>query len=469
FALEGYRSNTTRNESVNFPTQAERNGDFSGLVDENGHQVIIYDPLTSRIVNGQVVRDPFPGNKIPLNRINAVAAKITSYLPLPDINLDNGSVNYTRTSQIIDRAIEYTGKVEHRFSDKVSLTGFYLYNKTDEPCSDYFTPGLTGATRFADPLDYILKRRPQILAINNTWVPSNSSVASFRFGWTRFPDTQTLSADFDPSTLGFSQNFLSLVTLKKFPAGTIEGYENSDAAQTFGAITPNNLNYYSTSANGTYSRFFGTHTVKFGADFRKVGADFFSAGEGSGNFNFDHLFTSADNVSSSTGNGFASFLLGYPSGDPTNQSTMPVSTPLNVYSYYYGGYVQDDWRVKSNFTLNYGLRIEHEDGLREEQNRFTVGFDQNAVSPLNVTIPGNVDLLTGQSRQVKGGLMYAGVNGAPKTQGNLPAVKWSPRVGAVWSLNPSTVVRGGYGLYWAPWNFQQPSTTSNNYGQTGYT
>jgi trimeric autotransporter adhesin len=472
FAAEGYKSNTTRGANVTFPTAAMRRGDFSGLVNSSGQRIIIYDPLTTHTdpVTGQLVRDPFPGNIIPDKRINDVSRNILGFLPLPDSDLDNGNPNYTRTSQIIDRAMEYTGKVEHKFTDNVSLTGFYLYNKTDEPCADYFEPGLNGKNRFADPGDYLLKRRPQILALNNTWVLSNASVASFRFGWTRFPDNQTLTADFDPSTLGFNQNYLNLITAKKFPSGDIEGYDQEQGS-TFGAITPNTLNYYSTSANGSYSRFVGTHTFKLGADYRKVGADFFSPGQGSGLFNFDRFFTSADPRSDGTatsGSSFASFLLGYPTGDPGNLSTLPLSTPLNVFTHYYGGYVQDDWRVNSNFTLNYGLRIEHEEGLQEAQNRFTVAFDQAAVSPLNTTIP--ADPVAGTpARQVLGGLRYAGKDGFPTQQGHLPKAKWSPRLGAVYSLNPRTVLRGGYGIYWAPWNFQQPDSNTNNYGQTGYT
>ncbi|HEY7293306.1 MAG TPA: carboxypeptidase regulatory-like domain-containing protein [Vicinamibacterales bacterium] len=477
FAMEGYQSNTTRGVSVTFPTAAERAGDFSNFRNSDGQLITIYDPLTTHTdpTTGQLVRTPFPGNVIPANRINPVSANILKYLPLPDVNSDDGGTpNYTRTAQIIDRAMMYTGKVEHKFNDKVSLTGFYLFNKTDEPCSDYFEPGLNGANRFADPLDYLLKRRPQILALNNTWVLSNSAVASFRFGWTRFPDSQTLTLPFDPASLGFSSQFIGLISsdpnAHKFPAGDIEGYDQA-AAQTFGAITPNTLNYYSNGLNGSLSKFFGTHTVKLGADYRKLGADFYSPGEGSGFFNFDKAFTSSDprvDGTATSGSSVASFLLGYPTGDPTNLSTMPVSTPLNVYTKYYAGYVQDDWRVNSKFTLNYGLRLEHEAGIREVEDRITVGFNQTAVNPVNVVIP--ADPVAGTpSRQVLGGLMYAGVNGANDYQGNPPAIKWSPRVGAVYSLNANTVLRGGYGIYWAPWNFQQPSTTSNNYGQTGYT
>jgi hypothetical protein len=80
-----------------------------------------------------------------------------------------------------------------------------------------------------------------------------------------------------------------------------------------------------------------------------------------------------------------------------------------------------------------------------------VGFDQSAVSPLNVTIP--ADPVAGTpARQVMGGLLYAGQNGAPTSVGSPPSVKLSPRLGAAFSLNQRTVIRAGYGLFWAPWS-----------------
>ena len=128
--------------------------------------------------------------------------------------MSNGSANYNRTS-LINRQLRRRntrGKVEHKFTDKVSLTGFYLYNRSDEPCANYFgTADQTEPNRFADPHDYLLKRRPQILALNNTWVLSDSSVLALRFGWTEFPDNNTLTIDFDPATLGFSPTFLNQI------------------------------------------------------------------------------------------------------------------------------------------------------------------------------------------------------------------------------------------------------------------
>ena len=128
---------------------------------------------------------------------------------------------------------------------------------------------------------------------------------------------------------------------------------------------------------------------------------------------------------------------------------------------YFGGYAQDDFRISSKVSLNFGLRLEHEDGIRERNNRLTVAFNQNAISPLNglVRVEGH--------DAIRGGLVYAGVNGAPEEQGNQPGVKLAPRAGLVYSVNDKTVVRGGYGIFWAPWNYPSPSNT--NYGQLGFT
>jgi hypothetical protein len=465
---EDYHDLMAMTIATTFPTAAERLGDFSGLTNQSGGKVIIYDPLTHL---------PFPNNVIPASRIDPVAAAIARYLPLPQTNVDNGGTNYTVTAQITDYfQQQYTGKVEHKFTDGVSLTGFYLYNRTNEPCADYFEPGLNGANRFADPGDYLLRRRPQILALNNTWVLSDRSVLTLRFGWTRFPDNATMTIGFDPASLqtdgrGFSKTFLDEVAQTggpKFPNGAIAGYSG------FGAITPAARTYKSWGTNGTYSRLVGSHTYKLGAVYRLIGLDSNSPGNSSGFFNFDKEFTSStgtNNASLTEGNAFASFLLGYPSADSARQSTMTLTTPLDVYTKYFGAYVQDDWRVGPRVTVNYGLRIEHEDGLRERHNSITVGFDPDATSALAaVTIPASVDPTGGTAaRSVAGGLMFAGVNGNRDYQGNPPAVKYAPRAGIVYAIDAKTVLRGGYGLFWAPWNYPTPNSGTSNYGQVGYT
>jgi hypothetical protein len=463
FAAENYTDVQTRNAGEIMPTSAMRAGDFSRVTNSSGQPVIIYDPLT---------RQPFQGNIIPANRINAVAAAMLRYLPLPDTEQDNGTVNYNRTSLIRSEwTQEYTGKVEHKFNDRVSLSGFYLYNRSNEPCANYFgTADQQEPNRFADPNDYLLRRRPQVLALNNSWVLSNTSVMTLRFGWTEFPDHDTLTLDFDPATLGFSQTYLNQITLNKFPQVRIRGYD-SLASRTLGAINPVDRNWKSTSFNGSFSKIVGTHSLKAGGDFRKIALDFYAPDNGAGFFDFDKDTTSSNGANSSTtdGNAFASFLLGFPSALSSRQSSITLTTPVNIFAYYYGGYVQDDWRVTSKLTMTYGLRLEHETGMAEKNNNFTVGFDPQVTNALSsVSIP--ADPVAGTAaRSVAGGLMYAGVDGNRTTQGNPPALKWSPRVGVVYSFSPVTVIRGGSGLYWAPFNYPAPSASDNNYGQVGFT
>jgi hypothetical protein len=460
FSAEGYGSNTTRNGPVRLPTAREKQGDFSQSLNNAGQLQVIYDPLTGDAQgNG---RQPFAGNVIPQNRLNPVAVKMLSYLPNPTSDVSRaGTNNFASVAQIEDRAMMYTGKLDHRFSDKLSLSGFYLYNATDEPCANFVYPGLSNPNRFIDRGDYLLIRRVHVGAANFTFLPGNNTVATLRYGQTQFTDDDTLSIDYDPADLGFSQTFLGQIQTKKMPRVTPAEY------YAFGAIDPTPRNWYSWSANGALSRLMGTHTFKVGADYRLIGIETQSFSDGAGTFFFDRFYTSSSPTitpnNTTGGNAMASLLLGYPSGQSDNQSRLTVSSPFNAFVHYMGGYVQDDWRMSSKFTLNYGVRLERETGLREENNGLTVAFDRT-LNP-GGTLGSVVNPLTGQP--IRGGLVYAGVDGANEYQGNPPGIKFSPRVGMVYSMNPKTVLRAGYGLYWAPWNYQGVGAT--NYGNVGFT
>ncbi len=116
-----------------------------------------------------------------------------------------------------------------------------------------------------------------------------------------------------------------------------------------------------------------------------------------------------------------------------------VGTRNDFYTNYFGGFVQDDFRWGSNVSVNVGVRYELEPGMRERNNAMVVGFDRDR--PFPIQVPG-LDL--------RGGLMYAGVDGYPEHQGNPSKLNFGPRAGIAWSIDPKTVVRGGYGLFWAP-------------------
>ena len=100
-----------------------RRGDFSGVTNSAGQPVTIYHPVTGLA---------FPGNQIPSEMMSPVAVAMLEFMPSPDVDRDNGSTNYTRTSRIKSNFSQlYSVKLEHRFSNNVSLSGFYLYNSTE--------------------------------------------------------------------------------------------------------------------------------------------------------------------------------------------------------------------------------------------------------------------------------------------------------------------------------------------------
>jgi len=458
FATEGYKSLDSRSSTLRVPTARERTGDFSQSVNAAGQLTTIYDPLTTRTdpATGLLVRDPFPGNVIPANRLNPVALNILRYYPLPTRDVSNGAANFESTADQTGYAVMSSGKVDHRFSDMVSMSGLYITNKTSRTNENFWERG-QGANRFADPRDGTLDRTLHLVALNNTWLPADNTVLTLRYGYSRLQDDDATTIEFDPSQLGFSQTFLGAQQVSKFPRGALTDYEG------FGAVDPTPRIWTSWGINGTVSSLVGRHTFKSGAEFRLLGVDTQSFAGGSGDLRFDRFYTSANplaNGTATSGNALASLLLGYPSGDPGNQSQLTVSSPLSAFVKYYGAYVQDDFRVNRRITLNLGLRVEHEDGLRERDNQFTVGFDRT-LNPGGAL--GNV-VVNGQP--VRGGLIYAGQNGAPTSQGNPMAAKFSPRVGVAYSFNPKTVLRSGYGVYWAPWNYQPVSGV--NYGQIGF-
>lgn len=458
FSMEGYKSLDSRNSGLRVPTARERIGDFSQSVNAAGQLVRIYDPLTTRVdpVTGRLIRDPFPGNVIPRERLNPVALNVLQYYPHPSRDISDGAANLESTADQTGYAVVSNIKIDHKFSDRVSTSGLYMTNKTSRTNENFWERG-QGPNRFADPRDGTLDRSLQLLTLNHTWLPSNNTVLALRYGYTRLRDDDSTTIAFDPSTLGFGSRFVNAMQVPKFPRGSVFDYEG------FGAVDPTNRVWSSWSLNSTLSRLVGRHSLKAGVELRRLGVDTQSFTGGSGDLRFDRFFTSADplaNGTAASGNALASLLLGYPSGDPANQSHLTVSSPLNGFVRYYGLFVQDDARLGSAVTLNVGMRLEHEDGFRERDDRITVGFDRT-LNPGGML--GNVIV---DGRAVRGGLVYAGQNGAPSYQGAPPAVKLSPRVGLTYSLNPRTAIRGGYGVYWAPWNFQPVSGV--NYGQTGF-
>ena len=430
-AGEKYVDNQPQQATFLVPTAAELAGNFNGVT-RNGSQVTIKDPLTGLA---------FPGNQIPASRLNPVGLAIAKAFPTPDSQVDNGNSNFSMTDLLPSQAYQFTTKVDHHFNDSISLSGFGLRQVTHEANSNYNPVNkYVGAS-------YQLDRVIKTFVVNNTYILNSSTVLTLRGGYNHFDDNYNLPYAFDAAALfGNSALTNQFSDNNRFPTTTTTGYKSS-------GFTNRQANgYYQYGGNGTLSHLMGSHNLKVGGDYRTIGATSLNYGASTGSFNFTGGFS---------GNALADLLLGYPQGT----STVPLNTNLDGFVRYYSGYLQDDWRVNGKLTINFGVRLERETGMQEKNNLQTVNFDQAAINPLNSQV--NVlDPVTGAKRQILGGLSFAGVNGAPTVQGNQPAAKAAPRVGAVYSFNDKTVLRGGWGLYYSPWNFPAAGTTG--WGQIGY-
>ncbi len=440
FAGEKYINNQPQQNSYVMPTTAERNGDFSGLT-RNGQPFFIRDPLASGTCSSTTGGPAcFPGNRIPANRINPIGQALASYFPNPDTEVDNGSPNFSMTDRLPNRAYQFTTKVDHNFTDNVRVSGFVLRQVTHEANANYNpTNKFVGGS-------YQLDRSINTFVLNNTYVLNNSTVLTLRGGYNRFNDDYNLPFEFDAAGLYNNPALTGQFSdLNRFPTMTITGYKGS-------GFTNRQANgYYQYGANGTLNKLSGSHNFKVGGDYRVLGVQSLNYGASTGTFMFSGAFS---------GNAMADLLLGYP-----RTGSVPLNTELDGFVRYYAAYAQDDWRVNEKLTINYGLRLEHETGMMEKNNQQVVDFDRAAVSPLDSMVS-VLDPITGQRRQLLGGLRYAGVDGAPTEQGHQPAVKAAPRAGIVYSFNDKTVIRGGWGLYFSPWNYSAAGTVG--WGQIGY-
>jgi hypothetical protein len=452
---EGYRQRSplTAANSFPVPSAAQRNGDFSDLggVVSNGVCVsgrCIYDPLTSStsVVGGKTVitRTPFPGNRIPQPRINAVGQALANAYPTPNApSTGYGALNFIGGDTLGDRADEFIGKLDHQFSNRWAADLYYMHYGSKEPGGNALQ-SLAGSSG-----SYLLYRKVDAFGIQNTITLNPTTVLTVGFGFNRFPnDTQDISSGFNQASLGLPSSYVSALPKKGFPRITTS--------------SSNNLAYEGTSNSGPavyFSRNFvtgiakslGRHSLKTGYTYRAISLTYTSLSDASGTYGFSTQFTSADNsASSTTGSDAADMLLGY----PTSGSVI-IPTKLAITTNYHAAFLQDDWRVTPKLTLNLGLRYEYEPGVHERNNQYSVGFDRNVTNPLSATSGYNT----------LGGVRFAGVNGYPTTTGNMGG-KWAPRGGFAYALDEHTVVRGGWGLFYPPLVYSNSASLAPGYVQT---
>jgi hypothetical protein len=428
-------------------TVRERQGDFSQSFNSNGQQVAIYDPLTTAPDPnrpGRSLRQPFAGNVIPQSRFDPVARNLLRYLPEPNApgaaftNVGNFASN--PSAPIIKNTV--SGRIDHNLNEKQRLYGRFTMNNTPHNRPSVY--GDSPEFRVSSPVlgNDQLNQRQVVLNYNSILKPS--LVVEMSSSYLRYTiRRQGPALDFDPRQLGFPDNFGELFTSLRpcFPGVGITGLGVTIQAPDSGGgligscgILGDAYETFHETANSTWIH--GSHTAKFGGNFgvnRLATPRYGGAGMG---LNFNPAFTQGPDpvvASASAGIGFASFLLGTGSGSINSDGP-----GQNHLFRYYGLYFQDDWKVSRRLTLNLGVRYDENFPWTERFNRQT-DFDYNVASPLSTA-----------SFPIYGGLTFPGVGGLSRRAFERDPNNIAPRFGFAFSLTNATVLRGGYGLFYAP-------------------
>ena len=423
--FEGYRDTQAASREQYTPTSLERVGDFSQTKNSAGSSLLIYDPATTA-ADGS--RTAFAGNVIPLSRQDTAGRNIATTYELPNKTAAGrfyGDNNLAGGGPLASKADQLFGKVDHQVTSWWRASLSYLHYNSREP-------GENPYKSISSPDQWYLFRKVDTTQFNSTLTPSATWVVALRYGFNRFPNIGTQkSQDFNLTTLGFANAFVKDVPSATFPNVTMQN------AYSLG--TNNNFNYVHSSRNfsGNASKYIGRHGIKFGYDYRKLNDGGLDWQNSAGAFTFDNRFSRANSNSSTSASGadMADMLLGAPAG-----ATGYIPTVLHEYVTYNALYIHDDFRVNSKLTLNMGLRWERESGLHEANKLLITGFDANAANPVG----------TSAGVPVKGVFRFAGVGGASETTMNLKQNKLAPRIGVAYQLNDKTVIRGGWGMFWAP-------------------
>jgi hypothetical protein len=432
YSYEGIRQSIPDPFTTSIPTPLQRNGDFSQTKQANGQLQVIYDPLTTRAdATGKLIRDPFPNNIIPANRISPVAKAALAFLPAPNAAGDSlGLNNYTNSSAVprfLDDFVAHSGRLDYSWSENTKVFGRMAFNRLDE------VRGYRYGNE-ADPSGNVPFVRQNYNGVGGaTHTLNNTTVVDARLGVARFtsPGGNTLGSNFDLSKLNFSSRYIGQA-LNHFPQFRFTDYEGLGSAPA--RVSPASTVYHLVT---TVSKLLGDHSLKTGFEGRLFLNNTRDPGNANGVFNFTAGFTQQDplaGASRATGNPIASFLLGYPASGTIESRAFPARQHIA-----YAGFVQDDWRVTSKLKLNLGLRYELITGMTDRFDNINVGFDPNA--PLPVEVPG----FTG-----KGNILYAGVGGTPRAAFQLDKNNLMPRFGVAYQWNDKTVIRGGVGLFYAP-------------------
>jgi hypothetical protein len=415
------------------PSALQKTGDFSRTYASDGSQILVYDPDTlTTLANGTRQRTQFPGNVIPTTRFDPVSAKIASYFPNPNQGGDptTGNNNYLLSAGSTINTDKWDTRVDQAFGENTRLFGRWSQQKDVRLVPGPLPLPIGGGRSTTDTYHQGV--------LDATHVFSPRLVGNAQFAFSRALATQFgLSKGFKFSDLGFPAGLNALAT-DQFIEGSIADIGGiSNGSDSFIQYQPRNA--YTSRASASYSR--GSHNMKAGVDWRNL---FFNEGQNTqpnGTYSFGRTFTQGPNpvqASRTGGFGYADFILGMPASGAIRQ-LMPISTSGRYYALFF----QDDWRINDRLTVNIGLRWDLASGDREKYNRIAY-FDPTASNPLGAKA--GLPNLTGILRWV------GGENS--ENQQSTPYTDFGPRFGFAYKVTKSSVLRGGYGVFYTPRNIQ---------------
>ncbi len=443
FAAEGMQLSQPGTAFMSVPTDAERVGDFSKLL---AVRTVIYNPY-SAVQNGTVItRSPFPNNQVTPNLLNPIAQKYLQYFPKPNLNSSRPDdfENYGTNNITTDGYTNQFGRLDLNASARFRTYFNIRHTDYSQTKDDWYGNIATGSnlsrSNWGASLDQVFMLNPQ-------------NIVNLRLNFTRmFEDHSSPSAGFNPSDLGFPAYMGASSPYLQMPIITFA--TASTGLRTLGQTGANTLPSQSLQLFGSWSGIRGAHQLKAGGDLRQYRLNIINYGRSTGEVSFTSNAWTRQASNSSTavaiGQDFSSFLMGLPSG-----GSYELNSSAMYYQYYFGAFLQDDWRVRRNLTINMGIRLDNDLPYREKWARTNNGFafdTQNPLAPAAIAAykASPNPLVPVDTFDVMGGLTFAGAN---DTRIYHTAPKVSPRLGFAWTpdkLRGRTVFRGGFGMFVSP-------------------
>jgi outer membrane receptor protein involved in Fe transport len=431
FNYEGYRERTSSLETITSPTDAQRTGDFSGLKTSAGQLITIYDPYSTvpdPANAGKFIRQPFPGNVIPTNRINPIGANILKYYPNP--NLGGLIANLFLTSPTPIDKDYYSGRLDYNISATRRLAGRFTKDNLDWQFANFF-----GNLADVDGRKILIPRDGAYLSYTDSLSPT--LVFDGRIGFNHQTEAfNTPSQGFDITQLGLPASLLN--QSQNAPGakqGTFPRLSVSDLT-TFGGTNASANHTVSGTASATVTKIHGAQTWKVGYEYRLYQRNVFGINSPVGSYSFNRGFTQGpnpDQASTTAGYSVASLLLGTPASGSAGINAASTTTLK-----YNALFFQDDWKLNRKLTINLGLRWDKEGSPSDRFNVFS-NFDPSVASPLQVA-----------GLNLKGGLVFPGTNGQPRGFFASSNKDFQPRAGLAYQLNSKTVLRAAYGITFVP-------------------